>query len=537
MPYGARSQIHRSSATPVGQQLSFIEFLDITGVSRHPASRAVFFAPGAYDAVILVYDCSNSKSHQNLVKWVREVALASAHAPASGLSHPYPHHHHHHHHHHGSATPLLPGTPIASTPGGSHAAFELDLKVGPTPDAVFLSGAHAGTAPASALSAGPPLPVPLLIVGTKRDLVEPGGRFLPDRRLANEWDCPAIEISTRPRPRALAPAAAPPDPAAGGDYLDLNASSEDHANHAFFDVFFDRVVASKAAGAMPSMPSLDGAGSSAGGLGAVGGGGGGSPYPSRLLSTHHSAFSASSPLSSTAGPHGSDHSLVYGADRYGGDRYASDGGSLHAHGPAHGLTPAVSRSSAILHGGGGGGTVGSATGGFPTAALGPPSAGRSLHGHHHHRHHDAHHGTPPGRTPPARGATPRERGVTPGSASAASAAAAAADHSPLAASHAISPQPAGAGRWAAANGRRRGARVRGQASEIAADRKKEGDGTDAEEYGGAGGIAELEGEPALVARRADFVDQQQRREREAGQQRGSGGGRIGAPRHQRVDKR
>jgi hypothetical protein len=67
----------------------FIEFLDIGGSSKHKESRAVFYQQmnGSWDlllreestvssvslAVLLVHDCSNRKSYQNLWKWICEV--------------------------------------------------------------------------------------------------------------------------------------------------------------------------------------------------------------------------------------------------------------------------------------------------------------------------------------------------------------------------------------------------------------------------------------------------------------------------------
>lgn len=53
------------------QQTYFIEFFDIGGSISHQNARGVFYNPT--HGIILVHDLTNSKSHENLQRWLYEI--------------------------------------------------------------------------------------------------------------------------------------------------------------------------------------------------------------------------------------------------------------------------------------------------------------------------------------------------------------------------------------------------------------------------------------------------------------------------------
>ncbi|KAF8569467.1 hypothetical protein P879_06045 [Paragonimus westermani] len=64
-------KVHQFRADPSQERPFFIELWDIGGCNAHANTRSVFYH-GAH-GLILVYDCTNSKSEANLRKWLSEV--------------------------------------------------------------------------------------------------------------------------------------------------------------------------------------------------------------------------------------------------------------------------------------------------------------------------------------------------------------------------------------------------------------------------------------------------------------------------------
>ncbi|KAG5454644.1 Rab-like protein 3 [Clonorchis sinensis] len=68
---GLEVKIHQFRPQPNEERPFFIELWDVGGCNAHANARSVFY-PGAH-GLILVYDCTNSKSQVNLRKWLSEV--------------------------------------------------------------------------------------------------------------------------------------------------------------------------------------------------------------------------------------------------------------------------------------------------------------------------------------------------------------------------------------------------------------------------------------------------------------------------------
>ncbi|KAF5403889.1 GTP-binding domain protein [Paragonimus heterotremus] len=64
-------KVHQFRADPSQERPFFIELWDVGGCNAHANTRSVFYH-GAH-GLILVYDCTNSKSEANLKKWLSEV--------------------------------------------------------------------------------------------------------------------------------------------------------------------------------------------------------------------------------------------------------------------------------------------------------------------------------------------------------------------------------------------------------------------------------------------------------------------------------
>ncbi|XP_048766702.1 rab-like protein 3 isoform X2 [Ostrea edulis] len=64
-------KLHDYKAGTPGERSYFIEMWDIGGSTSHQNSRSIFYH--SVHGIILVHDLSNSKSHQNLRKWLAEV--------------------------------------------------------------------------------------------------------------------------------------------------------------------------------------------------------------------------------------------------------------------------------------------------------------------------------------------------------------------------------------------------------------------------------------------------------------------------------
>jgi len=123
----------------------FIEFWEIGGSKKYALSRSIFYRSD-FHGLILVHDLTNYKSHKNLHKWIKEVLGADTYKWKSG-----------------------DGAPNLERDGHT---LELDLFRGP---------------------------IPVLIVGTKADLIS-RATFNPPRQKpspVNEaMDSHSIEVNT-----------------------------------------------------------------------------------------------------------------------------------------------------------------------------------------------------------------------------------------------------------------------------------------------------------------------------------------------------
>lgn len=64
-------KLHEYKEGTAAQQSYFIELFDIGGSISHQNTRGVFYNPT--HGIILVHDLTNSKSHENLQRWLYEI--------------------------------------------------------------------------------------------------------------------------------------------------------------------------------------------------------------------------------------------------------------------------------------------------------------------------------------------------------------------------------------------------------------------------------------------------------------------------------
>lgn len=64
-------KLHEYKEGSTAQQSYFIELFDIGGSISHQNTRGVFYNPT--HGIILVHDLTNSKSHENLQRWLYEI--------------------------------------------------------------------------------------------------------------------------------------------------------------------------------------------------------------------------------------------------------------------------------------------------------------------------------------------------------------------------------------------------------------------------------------------------------------------------------
>ncbi|KAI8921965.1 P-loop containing nucleoside triphosphate hydrolase protein [Powellomyces hirtus] len=131
----------------------FVEFLDVAGSSKQKLSRSIFYSN--INALILVHDSTNKKSYQNLWKWTAEVfnspQFKGVFAPVGGREQ----------------------VAAGAAGHGRHTVdFDIDVRVG---------DAHPT--------------IPILVVGTKADLVSDVGRRRTS--IAEEYGGDCISMTTQ----------------------------------------------------------------------------------------------------------------------------------------------------------------------------------------------------------------------------------------------------------------------------------------------------------------------------------------------------
>ncbi|CAL8073085.1 unnamed protein product [Calicophoron daubneyi] len=77
-------KVHMFRADPSQERPFFIEFWDIGGSNAHANTRPIFYQNA--HGIILVYDCTNRKSQLNLKKWLSEVTQKTPSSSLEGIN-------------------------------------------------------------------------------------------------------------------------------------------------------------------------------------------------------------------------------------------------------------------------------------------------------------------------------------------------------------------------------------------------------------------------------------------------------------------
>ena len=155
-----RSTIGCTPHTLLLPSVAFVELFDVGGHRKYALSRSTFYRD--IDGLLLVFDCSNTKSYTHISRWIAELVQHTTdphHTPTTTISTTAPNHTTHHPHtHRASAHPTDSQRSIEAT--------------------------------AAALSS-----LPVLAVGTKSDLVD--GRALPPFDSMRDYGLDMVVVSAK----------------------------------------------------------------------------------------------------------------------------------------------------------------------------------------------------------------------------------------------------------------------------------------------------------------------------------------------------